>query len=287
LRNLISCDQFTKTELEALYELTDDIVKNPSAYADTLKGKIVATLFFEPSTRTRLSFESAVHRLGGAVIGTENGNAYSSAAKGESLEDAIRVVEGYCDAIIIRHSADDSAERAAAVSGIPIINGGAGKGEHPTQALLDIYTIRQARGAIDGLKIAVLGDLKHSRTIQSLLKLLALYENITIYGLTSKEFALQGKYIACNDFDDIPADVDVLYHTRTQTERHTERHERERYVIDNEVLSRFSDKTMLLHPLPRNEEISRDVDGDPRALYFKQTHNGVPVRMALLRLLVK
>jgi len=304
--NLVSCEQYTRERLEKLYELTDQIAANPAAYADKLKGKIIATLFFEPSTRTRFSFESAALRLGAGVISTENGNAGSSTAKGETLEDTIRVVMGYCDAIIIRHSEDDSSERAAAVSSVPIINAGAGSGEHPTQALLDLYTIRAKRGSLDGLKVAVMGDLRHGRTIHSLLKLLSLYDGLTVYGLSRELFQLTPKYvkflkdkgikyIVCKDFSDIPKDVDVLYHTRTQAERfdksfservwdavHGAPQSSEQFVVNKKILSKFSEQTMLLHPLPRNEEIDTNVDNDPRALFFEQAHNGIPVRMAVL-----
>jgi aspartate carbamoyltransferase catalytic subunit len=293
LRNLISCGQFTRESLDGLYRLTDDIKGNPAAYADKLKGKIVAVLFFEPSTRTRLSFESAVLRLGGGVIGTENGKADSSASKGETLLDTIRVVQGYCDAIVLRHSDDDSSEKAASVANVTIINGGAGKGEHPTQALLDLYTVRAGKGRLDNLKIAVLGDLHYGRTVHSLLKLISLYDGISVYGLSMPEFALPDEYVrmlserginytVCGGFGDIPRDVDVLYHTRIQSERIEGSSGKECFVITQEVLNKYSDDTMLLHPLPRNNEICTETDSDPRSLFFEQTHNGIPVRMALL-----
>jgi len=303
MRNLISCDQFTKVNLDELYNLADEIVSYPEAFKDKLKNKIVSTLFFEPSTRTRLSFEAAALKLGASVISTENGSSGSSAVKGETLEDTIRVVMGYCDAIVIRHSEDDSSERAAAVSKVPIINAGAGSGEHPTQALLDLYTIRAKRGCLNGLNVAVLGDLRYGRTIHSLLKLLSVYEGLTVYGLSKEQFALPLKYInflnskginyiICNNFDDIPRDVDVLYHTRIQKERFnstldSEKTNREDFEVTKQVLDKFSDKTMLLHPLPRNNEISVDVDVDPRALFFEQAHNGIPIRMAVLLTVLK
>jgi len=173
MRNVISCEQYSKETLENLYELADSITNNPAKYIKSLEGKIVAVIFYEPSTRTRLSFETAVMRLGANVISTENAKTYSSAAKGETVEDTIRVIQGYADAIIIRHYEDDWAERAIKVSTVPIINAGSGKKEHPTQSLLDLYTIRQKFGRLDNLKVAVLGDLLYGRTIHSLVKLLS------------------------------------------------------------------------------------------------------------------
>lgn len=293
MKHLISCEQYTKPDLEELFELTDKIVENPKKYSGSLVGNLVSIIFYEPSTRTRLSFESAVQRLGGTIVSTENAKAYSSAAKGETLEDTIKVISGYCDAIVMRHNEDDSSERAVKVSSVPIINAGAGKKEHPTQSLLDLYTIRQQKGRIDNIKLAVLGDLLYGRTIHSLVELISLYDNISVYGLSKKEFDLPQKYIdymnsknvsyiVCSSFDDIPSDVDVLYHTRTQYERFGGGTGREEFIINKKVLDKFSKETILLHPLPRNEEISTDVDDDPRALFFKQAHNGVPVRMAIL-----
>jgi len=295
--HVISCEQYTKQSLGELYDLTCEIAKNPTAFNTKLSGKIIASLFFEPSTRTRMSFESAALRLGASVITTENGNADSSVAKGETLEDTIKVVAGYCDAIVMRHGKIDSAERAAAVSNVPIINGGSGSGEHPTQALLDGYTILKQRGSLNGTKLAVLGDLRYGRTVKSLIKLVSLYEGVQVYGLSMEQFALQLKYIEflkskgieynlCKGFEDIPADVDVIYHTRIQAERFDEaiaEHKRtEKFIVNKAVLDRFSPNTMLLHPLPRNNEIATDVDDDPRAMFFQQAHNGVPVRMAIL-----
>ena len=180
MRHILGCEQFLREEIELLFQQTDKIRQNPKDYRDALSGKIVATLFYEPSTRTRLSFESAILRLGGQNISTENAREMSSAMKGESLADTIRVVHGYADCIVMRHFENDSAERAAKVSNVPIINAGAGSGEHPTQALLDVYTIYREKGKIDGISIAILGDLLYGRTIHSLIKLLALFKNITI-----------------------------------------------------------------------------------------------------------
>ena len=249
-------------------------------------------MFYEPSTRTRMSFQTAVLKLGGQVIATENASANSSGKKGETIEDTVKILGGYADAIVIRHSSDTWPEEALKVANVPIINAGAGKGEHPTQALLDVYTIREHRKNLDGVKIAILGDLLYGRTIHSLLKLVSLYDNVEVYGLSKEAFELPQKYIdmlsargieykKCKSFDDIPKDIDVMYHTRIQAERFEGDFGKEEYIINKSVLDKFSDHTIVLHPLPRNEEISTDIDDDPRALYFKQALNGLYVRMGL------
>ena len=293
MKNVISCEQFTKEELKNIFDLADVVRTNPEKYMNALNGKVITTLFFEPSTRTRLSFESAVVRLGGRLVSTENGKTNSSSTKGETLEDTIRVVTGYADAIIMRHSYNDAAERASKVATVPIINAGSGKGEHPTQSLLDAYTIRREKGRLDNLKIAILGDLINGRTIHSLIKLFSLYKNIEFYGLSKKNLALPQKYVKiieeggnkffkCSSFEDIPKDVDVLYHTRIQAERSDEDLGKEEFIINKKVLEQFSENTIVMHPLPRVDEISEDIDDDKRAVYFKQAHNGMWVRMALL-----
>ncbi len=292
MKHVLSCEQYTRESLEELYNLADDIANNPEKYKNVLADKIIATMFFEPSTRTRLSFETAILKLGAKLISTENAASNSSSRKGESIEDTINVVQQYADAIVMRHSDDHAAEKAAKIAKVPILNAGSGKGEHPTQALLDVYTIRKHKGKIDGLKVAILGDLMYGRTIHSLIKLLSLYNNIEIYGLSKKEFALPGKYVdmlnerkvkytVCHSFDDIPTDVDVMYHTRIQSERFEGDFGKEEFIINKEVLNNFSKDTLVLHPLPRLEEISTDIDDDPRALYFEQAANGVPIRMSL------
>jgi len=292
--HVISCDQFSRDDLESIFRLTDAIRAQPKAFQAALAGKIVATVFYEPSTRTRLSFEAAVLRLGGNVISTENAKEMSSAIKGESLPDTIRVIGGYCDAIVLRHPDIRSAEDAARVSQVPVINAGSGSGEHPTQAILDVYTIYQYRKKIDGLAIAVMGDLLFGRTVHSLVKLLALYEDITIYGLSRDVLSLPDdyatylaargvRYIPCRSLREIPPEVDVLYHTRTQTERFANTDlQIEEFVIDKKALDYFSPRTILMHPLPRRHEIAPDVDGDKRAVFFAQSHYGMYVRMSLL-----
>ena len=233
-------------------------------------------------------------RLGGKNISVESAREASSAIKGESIEDTVRVVEGYCDAIVMRHYDKESAVTAAAVAAVPIFNAGAGSGEHPTQGLLDIYTLFRHKGGVDGISLAVVGDLLYGRTVHSLVKLLALYDNVKIYGLSCAALRLPAEYIEyieargakyfpCQSFLDIPVDVDAIYQTRTQLERFEDSDiEVCEFIIDNNVMSRFSKDTMLLHPLPRNAEIAAEVDTDPRALYFAQAHNGMYIRMALL-----
>lgn len=293
MKHVLSCDQYSRESLEKLFVLADDVNQNPQKYERALDGKIVSVIFFEPSTRTRLSFESAILKLGGKIIATENADGNSSSKKGETLTDTIKVLQGYSDAIVMRHSDVNSANDAARVSEVPILNAGSGKGEHPTQALLDMYTIRESKGKIDGVKVAILGDLVYGRTIHSLVKLLSLYDDIKIYGLSKKEFELPDEYIEllakrgiiykkCTSFNDMPKDIDVMYHTRIQSERFEGDFGKEEYIINNEVLSKFSKDTIILHPLPRNGEISEEIDNDPRALYFKQAYNGVPIRMSLL-----
>lgn len=298
MEHVINCEQFSRQELKELFDLVTVVKSNPKKYSKALEGKIITTIFFEPSTRTRLSFEAGIQRLGASVISTENATAHSSAKKGETLEDTIRVLAGYSDTIVMRHSDDDSAQRAAAVSKVPIINAGSGKAEHPTQSLLDAYTIYQHKNSLDNVRIAILGDLKYGRTIHSLLGLLSKFENIEVYGLSKKEFELPVQYIEllrkkgidykiCNDFNDVPSDVDVLYHSRIQSERFEGDFGKEEFIINKNVLDRFSNNTIVMHPLPRNNEISENIDSDPRAMYFGQAENGMWLRMALLLKVLK
>ena len=292
--HLVSIDDFqSRAQVTELFELADRIKSNPKEFRDALKDLTVATIFFEPSTRTRLSFETAINKIGGHLISTENGGS-SSVVKGESIEDTVRTVMGYADAIVMRHPDDDSAARAAKVSTIPIINAGSGKAHHPTQALLDVYTLQQYKGRLDGLKIAVVGDLKYGRTAHSLIDLLSLYNNTQVYGFPVKGLELPAEYIEkikqsggsythCDNMEQIPVDADALYYTRIQNERLSgEKIAVENYNINAEKIKRFSPDTLIMHPLPRNGEISTDLDNDPRAIYFQQAHNGVPIRQALL-----
>ena len=293
MKHVLSSDQYTRKSLEEVFRLAEKIRNNPNEYAHKLDDKIIAIMFYEPSTRTRLSFETAALKLGAKIITTENAGEFSSAAKGETIQDTVQVIAGYADALVIRHKSDTSAVDAASVEKIPVINAGAGKGEHPTQALLDLYTIERKKGKIDGVRVAILGDLLYGRTIHSLIKLLSLYDNIEIYGLSKEAFALPQEYIdmlkergieykKCTSFDELPKDIDVIYHTRIQAERFEGDFGKEEFIINEKVLNTFSDHTILMHPLPRVIEIATDVDNDPRACYFEQAHNGLYVRMALL-----
>lgn len=298
MKHVISIDDFDLKQIDELFRLTDKMRKSPEEFVSSLTSKVVATLFYEPSTRTRLSFEAAIQRLGGSVISTENAKELSSAVKGENLEDTIRVVQGYSDAIVLRHYEDEAAEIAARVANVPVINAGSGSLEHPTQALLDLYTIYSMKGMIGGLTYLVSGDLLYGRTVHSLVKKLAHYPDVKIYGLSRPEFALPQvfldylaqynvPYIPCTELQEVPATVDVIYHTRTQLERiEMEKRDVSEILIDQQAMDRFSKHTILMHPLPRNREIASEVDQDERAVYFEQSRNGMYVRMALLHILL-
>jgi aspartate carbamoyltransferase catalytic subunit len=264
---------------------------------EILANKIVATLFYEPSTRTRLSFESAAQRLGAGIISTENAGEFSSASKGETLEDTIRTVSGYADAIVLRHPEIGSAERAAKVSNVPVINAGDGSGEHPTQALLDLSTITQAKKSVDGLKVGLVGDLRNGRTVHSLIQLLSLYD-VTIFLIAPPQLRLPEKYkkllmkatVSIVESEDLAAvlpELDVIYMTRVQKERFGDKDEFERlknaFILTPELMKDAKKDAIVMHPLPRNAEISPEFDSDPRALYFTQAHHGLYVRMALLK----
>lgn len=295
-RHVVEVGQFDRAELERLFDHADRMRALPRD-ARPLAGSVLATIFYEPSTRTRLSFESAMLRLGGGVISTENAREFSSAIKGETIEDTIRIVEGYADAIVIRHYEQGAAKRAASVASVPILNAGDGPGEHPTQALLDLYTIRQELGRIDGLKIALVGDLRFGRTARSLALLCRLTQGNELVFVSPPEVpmgpdvrrALSECGVAYRDETDLSAvlpEVDVVYQTRIQKERFitAEEYEAARgvYVLDEAAYARLNPHAIVMHPLPRVDEISPAVDDDPRSAYFRQAHNGVFIRMALL-----
>ena len=264
---------------------------------DRLHGKILASLFYEPSTRTRLSFEAAMQRLGGDVI-TADGFQFSSMYKGESIEDTMMMAGQYADIICMRHPMQGSADRAASASPVPFINAGDGPGQHPTQALLDLFTIERERGKISGLKIAMAGDLRYGRTVHSLTFLLGLYDDLQFTFIAPKELTmpekvtdfLKEKKIRYEETDAIEPglDCDILYMTRIQKERFADHSEYERlkdvYRLTDKLLK--GKKATIMHPLPRVGEIETSVDALPTAAYFRQARNGVPVRMALLWLLL-
>src|SRR4051812_35512786 len=296
MKHVVEVGQFDRPRIEQLFADADMMRLRPRRAAP-VAGFTLPTFFYEPSTRTRLSFESAMLRLGGQVISTENAREFSSAIKGETIEDTVRIVAGYADAIVIRHYQQGAASRAAAVSPVPILNAGDGPGEHPTQALLDLYTIRQELGRIDGLKIALVGDLRFGRTARSLALLSCLTTGTELIFVAPPEVpmgadiraALTRHGIRFHDERDLKAvlpEVDVVYQTRIQKERFPTQAEYELasgvYVLDGAAYDLLNPDAIVMHPLPRVDEISEEVDGDPRSAYFRQAHNGVYIRMALL-----
>lgn len=291
---IITAKDFTREDIEYILGRARDMM-DEKKHRETLKGKILATLFFEPSTRTRLSFESAMLRLGGSVIGFHSGDV-SSIKKGESIADTIRTVENYSDGIVIRHNLEGAAKMAAKFAKVPIINAGSGSGEHPTQALLDLLTITQEGHKLDGLNIGIMGDLKYGRTVHSLAVLLSNFD-ANVYFISPKELMLrnrdkdylqqkEAKYKEIEKYRDILNILDVLYVTRIQKERFADVEEYDRvkgfYVFTKEDLKETKDSFKIMHPLPRVTEISPDIDNSPKAIYFKQTRYGIPMRKALL-----
>ena len=296
IRHVVEVAQFDRPWLEALFDRADAMRDLPRT-AEPHRGRILATLFYEPSTRTRLSFESAMLRLGGNVISTENAREFSSAIKGESVEDTIRIIAGYADAIVIRHHERGAAARAAAVSPVPIVNGGDGPGEHPTQALLDFFSIRHELGRLDGLKVALVGDLRFGRAVRSLALLFTRTQETELIFVSPSATPMGAdvrnalnrhgvRYRDETDLSKVLPEVDVVYQTRIQRERFATPDEYEQargvYVISAESLNLMANHAVILHPLPRVDEITPAVDVDPRAAYFRQAHGGVLIRMALL-----
>lgn len=295
LRHIISARQFDIKTLQKLFLQTDKI-KAGNYNKKALAGKIMATIFYEPSTRTRLSFESAMARLGGSVIATENAAEFSSAIKGETLEDTVRIISAFCDVIVLRHNSPGAAQTAAKYVKVPIINAGDGTGEHPTQALLDLYTIF-SKFPKNNITIAMMGDLLNGRTIHSLSRLLALYPKVKQVFISPGTLAvpqdlreeLKTKHISFSQLEDMKRgikDADVIYQTRIQKERFkTTKDYRKyfgKYIIAKNTLKYIKKTAIIMHPLPRVNEITPDIDADRRALYFRQAQNGLYVRMALL-----
>jgi len=305
LQHIVEAQQFDREVMAQIFSVAREMEQVVKRYGSSiLNRRVMATLFYEPSTRTRLSFESAMRRLGGDVITTESAQEFSSAAKGETLEDTIRIIAGYADVIVLRHFESGASKRAAAVSPVPIISAGDGPGQHPTQALLDVYTIQREIGHLDDIRIAMVGDLANGRTVRSLCYLLAKYDNPNITFVAPevvrmrddiKEYLSRHSIDWCevSDLADVASEVDVIYQTRIQRERFGDRvgdyeKARGRYVIDRSILERMRDDAVVMHPLPRVDEIVADeVDDDPRAAYFRQAHNGLYVRMALLRMILQ
>lgn len=280
---VISVGQFTRLDIEEIFALADRLAVGRTM---PLTGKSLVNLFYEPSTRTSSSFYAAMTRLGGAVIPINEVN-YSSVTKGETLEDTIRTLECYADAIVMRHYDDDASERAAAVASVPIINAGSGAAEHPTQALLDLYTIQKERGWVDGLTVTMMGDLKYGRTVHSLTKLLRLY-NTKLRFVSPEQLRLPPNYLndgdeQFDDLDEVIEDTDVLYVTRVQKERLSDSIAIDfSYAVTRDHMNRAKPDMVLMHPLPRVGEIPTELDSDPRSAYFRQMRYGLHVRMALL-----
>jgi aspartate carbamoyltransferase catalytic subunit len=303
LKNVVESQQFTVPLLMELFERSRGM-ERVVARGGTLdyQNRIMTALFYAPSTRTRLSFEAAMHRLGGRVLSTEHAGAFSSEIEGEQVEDSIRIISGYSDVIVIRHHEEDGARRAAEVSAVPVINAGDGNGgQHPTQALLDLYTIYRQR-PLDGLSVAIIGELDKGRTARSLAYLLAKFERVKMFFVSPPQLQMKPDILAYldehgvryeleSDIDRVIGEVDVVYQTRIRPERVRDIAGREndglrRYAIDSKVVQRMKPDALILHPLPRTVELDKSVDADPRAMYFRQAMNGLYVRMALLTMLL-
>lgn len=292
-RSLVSINDYTREEMIHILDLAEGFEKEP--HQNLLNGRVIASLFFEPSTRTRLSFESAIQKIGGNVVGFSSA-ATSSVQKGESLKDTILTVSNYSDLIVMRHPVDGSARYASEVAPVPIINAGDGANQHPTQCLLDLYSIRKTQGTLDNLEVTFVGDLKYGRTVHSLV--IALCKFNTKFHLVSpvelklpsavkrhiKEANLQ--YEQYTDFMEVIPKSDIIYMTRIQKERFPDPLDYEKvknaYILENSMLAGAKDNCRILHPLPRVNEISTDVDTNPKAYYFQQAQNGVYVRQALI-----
>ncbi len=297
-RDIISLRDFSREEIDYVLEIAEAMESIAKTGSDMLKGKILATLFFEPSTRTRLSFEVAMQRLGGSTIGFAEAEI-ASVKKGENLADTVRVVQNYADVIALRHPLEGAARLAAEFADVPVINAGSGAEEHPTQALLDLYTIRKEKNRIDGLNVALVGDLRYGRTVHSLAYALSMY-NVKLFLVSPESLRMREEVLRSikdkidveerASVEEIVPEVDVLYVTRIQRERFPDPAEYAKvkgsYKINLEVLKNAKEDLIILHPLPRVDEISAEVDNTPYAKYFQQVWNGIVVRMALLALIL-
>jgi aspartate carbamoyltransferase catalytic subunit len=298
LRHVVESQQFTVPLLMELFDRARQM-ERIVARGGTLdyQSRILASLFYEPSTRTRFSFEAAMHRLGGRVLSTEHARAFSSEIESEQVEDSIRIIGSYSDVIVIRHHEEGGAVRAAALSPVPVINAGDGDGgQHPTQALLDLFTIYHER-PIEGLSVAFIGELDRGRTVRSLAYLLAKFDRVKIYFVSPPEMQMKPdilqyldrhnvRYELESNIDRVLGEVDVVYQTRIRPDRVSNFASRMKYAIDSTVLGKLKPNAMILHPLPRTVELDKTVDSDPRAFYFRQAANGLCVRMALLTMLL-
>lgn len=295
-RNLVKSEDFSVEEIDQILSLSQNIIENPSKYSRVCEGKLLATLFYEPSTRTRLSFESAMCRLGGSVVGFSEPNS-SSVSKGESLGDTIRIVSCYADAIVMRHPVAGSAEEATKYTKVPFINAGDGGNQHPTQTLTDLLTIKSLKGSLENHTIGLCGDLKNGRTVHSLVKSMSRYKGIKFIFISPDELKMpkyikdaiqeQGHaYYETDNLDEVIGSLDILYMTRVQRERFENQEQYEKlknyYILNKSKMQNAREDMLVMHPLPRVNEIDVDVDDDKRAVYFKKAKYGMFVRMALI-----
>jgi aspartate carbamoyltransferase len=295
-RNLIDTMDFSIEELEEIFELSNQIISNPEEFSNLCRGKLLATLFYEPSTRTRLSFEAAMLRLGGEVIGFSEPNS-SSVSKGESIADTVKTIACYADIMAMRHPKEGAPQVAAEYSPVPVINAGDGGHQHPTQTLTDLLTIKTTKGKLSNLTIGLCGDLKFGRTVHSLIKAMSRYENNKFILISPQELKIpeylkkklekdQIYFREIEKLDEVIGELDILYMTRVQKERFFNEEDyirlKDSYILDEEKMNKASKDMIVLHPLPRVNEISYAIDNDPRAYYFKQVKYGMYVRMALI-----
>ncbi|CEK32233.1 Aspartate carbamoyltransferase (Aspartate transcarbamylase) (ATCase) [[Clostridium] sordellii] len=293
-RNLIQPEDFSINEIDEILSLSQNIIDNPSKYSSVCEGNLLATLFYEPSTRTRFSFEAAMNRLGGRVIGFSEPKS-SSTAKGETLEDTMETVSCYADAIVMRHPRSGSALEASRFARVPFINAGDGGNQHPTQTLTDILTIKSLKGKLENHTIGLCGDLKNGRTVHSLVKAMSRYKDTKFVFIAPEELKMPDyikeaikdhNYIETNNLDEVIGELDVLYMTRVQQERFENKDEYERlkdyYILTAEKMKKAKSDMVVMHPLPRVNEIDTEVDKDKRAVYFDQAKFGMYVRMALI-----
>ena len=297
--HVLTMSQFSKDDILAIIEAASKIDSKKSKYSEMLRGKILATLFFEPSTRTRMSFQAAMQRMGGSVIGFSDIST-SSMKKGENLSDTIKIVSGYCDAIVMRHPEAGSVAKAAEKASVPVINAGDGTNEHPTQTILDLYTIMTEKGKLENLKVGFVGDLRYGRTVHSLVTALSHFSP-ELYFISDPSLEIPEKYLKEldgkgikhhreTDLLKVSKELDVIYVTRIQKERFESMEEYEKakgnYRIDRSIVDNIKPDAIILHPLPRVDEIDPELDSIPQSIYFKQAHNGIPVRMALLGIIL-
>lgn len=295
-RSLIQPEDFSIEEIQSVLNLAQNIIQNPASYSRVCEGKLLASLFYEPSTRTRLSFESAMHRLGGSVVGFSEPNS-SSVSKGETLGDTIRTVSCYADIIAMRHPQAGAAKEALKYSEVPFINAGDGNNQHPTQTLTDLLTIKSLKKTLENHTIGLCGDLKNGRTVHSLVKAMSRYNGVKFIFISPKELQMPDyikeeitkmghTFTQTTSIEDVIHDLDVLYMTRVQRERFEDLEQYEKlkdyYILNSEKMKKAKEDMLVMHPLPRVNEIDTDIDNDKRAVYFKQAKYGMYVRMALI-----